>query len=82
MSKSAKAALKKSPEKSALATRQDLAKGGTRLQQSIPHDAALMPGQPESFRRPLPGVKRVVVVIARHSLSALDSLKEIKHEFS
>jgi epoxyqueuosine reductase QueG len=36
-------------------------------------DTTLMPAQKENLRRLLPAAKRVVVIVARHSLSALDS---------
>lgn len=44
-------------------------------------DIALMPEQAENLRRLLPGTRRVVVVVARHSLSALDSPKNQVRQF-
>lgn len=44
-------------------------------------DTALMPGQAENFRRLLVGAMRVVVVVTRHSLSALNSPRNQVRQF-
>lgn len=44
-------------------------------------DAALMPEQAENFHQLLPGTRCVVVVVARHSLSALDSRNNQARQF-